>query len=273
MKTVDSQEGIKWVMEYNGSFTIDASDIEQEVERQREDMRKLFRQKRFGEICNIFLKHLFGSIENFAVRVSCKRKFEIFGERTLAANFEHRNFLPDSFTSLKQFWDSHVLYYPREFPMIAPLLPAMKYLNVSPEIVAKDCQEVTIGLLLQFKRTTAFLINTNLNGNDFHLVIRSWLMGRHPNLNALILWQETPYTIDPVTVLGMLEIHPFDEQQRARHYFLAPEIGKYTNYQELLLNCKYGFDILREDGKRCTVRICRETVFCFYVWHQNFQSA
>uniref|UniRef100_A0A1I7URP7 DUF3155 domain-containing protein n=1 Tax=Caenorhabditis tropicalis TaxID=1561998 RepID=A0A1I7URP7_9PELO len=75
-------------------------------------------------------------------------------------------------------------------------------------------------------------------------------------------------------VLQGFEAHPYDEQQRARRYFLTPEIEAYSADYEILLDCVDGLDIIRpRDGMRCTVRIWEQTVFCFYVWHQNFPHA
>uniref|UniRef100_A0A1I7URQ2 FBA_2 domain-containing protein n=2 Tax=Caenorhabditis tropicalis TaxID=1561998 RepID=A0A1I7URQ2_9PELO len=274
MVTMDSPEGTKSAMKFNGSVTIEASVIDREAERQPEEMRKLFRQKKFGETCNLFLKNMFrSSIENFAVHVSCKRNFDIFGERQLKAAFEQHNFVCDDLADLEEMWDHYAFYYSKKFPIENGSFPASIFLNKVRLILTGACQGVTTELLLQFNQTTAFLRDTNLNGNDFHLLIRNWYEGGQPNLNALILWQETPDSIDPATVLQDFEIHSYNEQQRARHYFLAPEIEKCCTSSERILDCKNGFDILRQDGKRCTVRIWRETVFCFYVWHQNFPSA
>uniref|UniRef100_A0A1I7URQ4 FBA_2 domain-containing protein n=2 Tax=Caenorhabditis tropicalis TaxID=1561998 RepID=A0A1I7URQ4_9PELO len=237
---------------------------------QSEGCEEPFRRRKFGETCNQYLDKMFGTIETLSVWVDCKRKFESFGEQTLEANFVRRNFVYPTY--LESLWESYVHYFDRKYRKSDGLLPANVYLNNTRKIAIDACQEVKVDSLLQFNRTYAFLFETRLIDNDFNRLIRNWLDGGQPNLKALILWQESNLSIDPATVLQGFETHPYDEQQRARHYFLIPQFEKKFEDFKSFLDCRKGSDILRQDGKRCTVRIWERSVFCFYVWHESFPS-
>ncbi|CAL2050979.1 unnamed protein product [Caenorhabditis brenneri] len=238
----------------------------------------------FGKLCLYLLMEVYGAIGELAVVFGIKREFYLEGLKLISAPRLHHDFFMPS-EQLTQYFTNFYEELALPFPVFGEnnLTMDSTLLNI-PQIIIHDAHWMSGHALTNFRGTDGIFLGTEFTNKEVMVFIYKWLRGNNTTLRSMILWQKKANSLDRELISEKFRFNGWNPEQRPQHYnrdeeYVAssPELSGMSIFSlmnilpfwNVLRDCQDGMDIVRRrDGMLATVKVWRNTVVCFYVWHQ-----
>ncbi|EGT41549.1 hypothetical protein CAEBREN_06909 [Caenorhabditis brenneri] len=242
------------------------------------------RRQAFGKLCMRLLMEVFGAIGELAVVFGIEREFYFEGLKLISAPRHHHDFFMPS-EQLTQYFTNFYEELALPFPVVGEnnLTMDSTLLNI-PRIIIHDARWMSGQALTNFRGTDGIFIGTEFTNKEVMVFIYKWLRGNNTTLRSMLLWQKQANSLDRGLISEKFRFNGWNPEQRPQHYnqdgeyvAIRPELSgidifsllNILPFLDVLRDCQDGMDIVRRrDGMLATVKVWRNTVVCFYVWHQ-----
>ncbi|KAF1748632.1 hypothetical protein GCK72_025099 [Caenorhabditis remanei] len=232
----------------------------------------LSKQYHFVSICLYLFMNLFGEIRLLKVSHSYTREFETSGPTRIKYTSNMPKIFHRTFEATMRQVAVLQDTYARTCLPDGQVLKDEMMLNHTSSGCVKNAHWFKGLHLLTLSMSTAIFLKTNLTDIDIIAFIRHFMNSTNRTIKTVILYQKEERSLNDELIFGAFDTKPWDPLQRDQVYTGSPDLLVLYSEGKHLLDCADGFDIVREDGLMCTLKIWNSTCFCFYVWHQRFKD-
>ncbi|PIC36361.1 hypothetical protein B9Z55_015392 [Caenorhabditis nigoni] len=149
--------------------------------------------------------------------------------------------------------------------------PSMKI----PHLIVDNSQFKTMDFMNYYDGKNIVLKNAWLDDGLGGVLILNWIMESRENVVSFIAFQDAQKVSDQSRVVAFLNskrnaiteerVEDWNPAKRDRFYKYDSIIANHHVFPEDTFDCEHGYDIVREDGKRATVKVS-PNYFMFFVW-------
>ncbi|CAO4375276.1 unnamed protein product [Caenorhabditis nigoni] len=149
--------------------------------------------------------------------------------------------------------------------------PTMKTRN----LIIDDAKIFVADFIHHYEGQNIVLMNAWLNDRLARIFILNWMLKRKENLVSFIAFQNRQEVFDESSVVNLLNskrnditesrVEDWNPEKRERYFKYNSIIANHHVFPKDTFDCERGYDIVREDGKRATVKIS-PNYFMFFVW-------
>ncbi|CAP24415.2 Protein CBG03537 [Caenorhabditis briggsae] len=144
-----------------------------------------------------------------------------------------------------------------------------------PNLMIDDVKYNVDDAIYLYEGRNIVLKNAWLDDGLARIFILRWMLKMKEDLVALIAFQDAQKVFDESSVVALLNekrnsttesrVEDWDPEKRDRYFKYDSIIANHYVFPTDTFDCEHGYDIVREDGKRATVKVS-PNYFMFFVW-------
>ncbi|PIC36365.1 hypothetical protein B9Z55_015393 [Caenorhabditis nigoni] len=145
----------------------------------------------------------------------------------------------------------------------------------TPNLIIDDVNVFFMDFIYNYEGQNIVLKKTWLSEGYVRTLILDWIAKEKENLVTFIAFQDDRKGFNESSVVNLLNskrnaitesrVEDWDPEKRDRYFKYASIIANHHVFPADTFDCKHGYDIVREDGKRATIKVS-PNYFMFFVW-------